>query len=107
MVGCKRCHFARLENCQRLNSSALGFFVHCQWWSLSQGKDKPRTEAQQKAGEKGRWWKATVTGVEKARNTLLLAVLYEAQYEVEPTADQLDVRTEHVVWLHDERGAAQ
>ena len=70
-------------------------------------KDKPRTEAQQKAGEKGRWWKATVTGVEKARNTLLLAVQYDAQYEVEPTADQLDVRTEHVVWLYDERGAAQ
>ena len=72
-------------------------------------KDKPaeRTVTQQKAGEKGRWWKATVTGVERGRNTLNLAVLYDAQYEVEPTADQLDVRTEHVVWLYDERGAAQ
>jgi hypothetical protein len=66
-----------------------------------------RTDTQRAAGEKGRWWKATVTGVEKARNTLLLAVLYDAQYEVEPTADQLDVRTEHVVWLYDEQGAAQ
>ena len=65
-------------------------------------KDKPqaRTEAQRKAGEKGRWWTATVTGVERVRNTLLLAVMYDAQHDVvEGTEDKLDVRQEHVVWV--------
>jgi hypothetical protein len=65
-------------------------------------KDKPqaRTEAQRKAGEKGRWWTATVTGVERVRNTLLLAVIYDAQDDAaDGTADKLDVRQEHVVWL--------
>ena len=67
-------------------------------------KDKPqaRTEAQRKAGEKGRWWTATVTGVERVRNTLLLAVMYDAQHRddvVERTEDKLDVRQEHVAWL--------
>ena len=71
-------------------------------------KDKPaeRTVTQQKACEKGRWWKATVTGVERAHNTLLLAVLYDARDDVESTDDRLDVRKEHVVWLLPDGGSA-
>ena len=41
-----------------------------------------------------------MTGVERVRNTLLLAVMYDAQHDVvEGTEDKLDVRQEHVVWV--------
>ena len=55
--------------------------------------------SQRKEGEKGKWWEAAVSGVEKVRNTLRFGMIYDAQRDVESTEDKLDVHTKHVVWL--------
>ena len=66
------------------------------YWS---DKSSERTDEQKAAGEKGRWWSATSTGVEVAHGQVLLAITYDAQFGEGSSKDTVNVRSEQVVWL--------
>ena len=66
------------------------------YWS---DKSSERTDEQKAAGEKGRWWSATSTGVEVAHGQVLLAITYDEQFGEGSSKDTVNVRSEQVVWL--------